>query len=349
MAYYTPAAREFLSEVAQAYQNSPGEVALAVGIIGTLLFGLSGYLVVQGRRSARRQQEWAEAEFRRTIEARDVPPSSVDALERMAQAWGKPQRKHRVVQEPATFDQAARQALRDGSVRPETVSALRVTLGIVHRNDRVPKSTTELAPDSPVHLRRRGREAVAGRIHGRHPDGFSVALGSAASSFPAGCTVDMLIKTPGGVFHVRTFSQGFEEGILHLRHREEIRHKQQRRHFRHSLRAQARIVVAGDGGRNEWVRLHDLGGGGASFTDPFTKEKEQGALAEGDALTVVLPGIGRNGGELSLPATVVRLSSTQAGERRCHVAFTNVPESDRDRIYQLLFSAERGNENRRRA
>jgi hypothetical protein len=364
MAYYTPAAREFLSEVAQAYHNSPGEVAVTVGLIGALLFGLSGYLVVQGRRSARREREWSADEFRRILRAREVPPSGEDALERIAEAWGKPHRKHRVVQDAAVFDRAARRALKEGTVRPETVSALRVTLGIVHRNDQVPKSTTELAVDAKVRLRSREGKVVGGRISAQHPAGFSVAVGAGASRFAAGRPVELLMKTTGGVFRVRTFSQGFEEGPVHLRHREEIRHTQQRRHFRRSLNAQARIVrsderrssgataarqepegppetpdPADQSAGSAWVRLHDLGGGGASFTDPFRNGGSP--LTEGDRVLVALPGIGRSGGDLSIPAEIVRLSEGESGERRCHVAFAEIPEGDRDRIYRLLFAAER--------
>lgn len=339
MEVYTPAGKEFLSEVAQAYHNSPEEIALVLGLFGALAIGLTIYLIVSSRRIARERREWSAREFERILQAREVPPSGADALETMAQLIGKPQEKHRLLTDPSIFDRAARLALKGEEVRPETVSALRVLLNISRRNGAVPRSTVELPVGSAIKLRRSGRKVFSGRVSAQRPDGFTVDVGSQAPHFPAGGRVELQLKTPGGVFRFHTFSQGFSEGHVQLRHREEVNHRQQRRHYRRQARVHARVEpVGGDG---EWTRLEDLGGGGASFSDPT------GALSEGDSLVLSLPGIGVNGGELRLPGRVLRISAgepdqgAREGPGLVHVAFSELSEGDRDRIYRLLFSLER--------
>jgi hypothetical protein len=324
---YTSAAREYLREVAQAYHNSPGEVALVLALFGVLIIGLTAHLVLNGRRNARRRREWSAAEYRRIIEEREVPPSAVDALEKLAAALDRPQEKHRLVQEASVFDRAARLAAKDGLVGPETISALRVTLGITHQNRAVPRSTTELPVGSTLSMRRKDGKPVNATVAAHRPEGFTVNAGAAASRFPVGGMVDLLLTTSAGVFRVQTFSQGFSDGQVHLRHREGVNRKQKRRHYRRSLRMQARVVHPS--GASEWVRVRDLGGGGASFRDP------SGSLSAEDRIVLVIPGAGAEGRELSLPARVVDRSEE---EQLCRIEFADVPESDRDRVYRLLFA-----------
>jgi hypothetical protein len=298
-----------------------------LGLFGALILGLTLYLVLSGRRSARRRREWSAAEFRRTIEEREVPPSGVDALEQLAAALDKPQEKHRIVQDAAVFDRAARLAGKDGLVASETISALRVTLGITHRNRAVPRSTTELPVGSKLSMRQNGSKAVNATVTAHHPEGFTVDAGAAAPRFPAGGMVDLLLTTPAGVFRVQTFSQGFSDGQVHLRHREGVNRNQKRRHYRRALRMQARVVRPSR--ESDWVRLRDLGGGGASFRDP------SGSLGAGDQVILVIPGAGAEGKDLSLPARVIDVSEE---ERLCRIEFGDIPDADRDRVYRLLFA-----------
>lgn len=325
---YSPAAQQFLREVAQAYHNSPEEVALVVGLFGALTIGLTSYLVIQSRRAARRRREWSQAEFERIVEARGVAPSGRDALERMADSFGRPQQKHRIVQEAPIFDRAARQATRDGLITSETVSALRVVLGITRRNGAVPRSTTDLAVGSTVAIRRNGNKPVPATVTAQQPEGFTVDAGAAASRFPAGGRVDVMLTTTAGVFRTSTFSQGFDNGTVHLRHREGVDRNQKRRHFRRAMRIHARLFLPD--GEDAWIRLRDLGGGGASFKNP------NGTLQPGSSVTIVLPGIGAEGRDLSLPARIVRTSEEG---NLCHAEFSDISESDRDRVYRVLFAS----------
>ncbi|MFW5785822.1 MAG: PilZ domain-containing protein [bacterium] len=324
---YSPAAREFLREVARAYHNSPEEVALVIALFGALAVGLTVYLAIESRRSARRRREWSQAEFDRIVESRGVAPSGRDALERMARAYGTPQQKHRIVQEAPVFDRAALQAARDGRITSETVSALRVVLGIPRRNGAVPRSTTELAVGSTVAIRRNGNKPVAATVTAQQPEGFTVDAGAAASRFPSGGRVEITLTTTAGVFRTTTFSQGFENGAVHLRHREGMDRNQKRRHYRRTTRFHAKLVLPD--GAETWIWLRDLGGGGASFKNP------EAGLQPGSSIAVVLPGIGPGGRDLALPAKIIRTS--EDGDL-CHAEFSGISESDRDRVYRVLFA-----------
>jgi c-di-GMP-binding flagellar brake protein YcgR len=159
------------------------------------------------------------------------------------------------------------------------------------------------------------------------PHHLKLQLHGGEHRFPTGSSVEIYYRNDRGVFRVATDVLGQEGKVLSVRHSERVSHEQRRKFFRKRVSEPAHVRYDSEEAESVHTRLLDLGGGGASFSNP------DGMFKLGDLVRIDLTA--RDGTRLSLHAKVLRLSERG---NVCHVEFYSVRESLRDKIYNMIFA-----------
>lgn len=325
--------RELVAEISAAFETSPLELALILGMMALMLGILIGYWV-HSRRVERRQREAIERErYERAVQEHSLSESEEALIGLLAEHLDAPLKKHLLLSNKAIFNSCAKKLVVERPELSDDVSALRLRLGFRDaRPDEPVSSTTEIPVGASVLLVRDGQRATGARVTTQQADAVVVAPIAPAEEFHTGMVVRLLYHNRAGVFAFRSRVVTATEGRLHIDHCETPEQIQRRRYYRHPIRRPAYVRPVGSGSPPEQTDFVEIGGGGASIGNPY------GKYAPGDDLEISFsPDSDR---ELSVVGTVVR---TSRGGDVLHVRFEHVRESTRDRIYRLIFGADRGN------
>lgn len=298
-----------------------------------LLFALwIGLLVHYHTRERRQQRAERMAAIREAwdehIRRLELPPSWVEVAETLSRYLRDPDEKYLLFENQQSFNLAAEAALSDGAVREDTISALRVHLGFSVPRQGSPISTASLSPGATVFVRAsRDRKTVRARVLAPDAHHLKLQLPPETPRIAAGSSVQVYYRNDRGIFRMVTNVLGQEDGVLSLRHSERVSREQKRKFFRKRVSEPARVSHDSDESEQHPSRIRDLGGGGASFTNP------DGLFSVDELVRVHLSA--RDGSHLTLHAKVLRLSDEG---NVCHVEFFSIRESVRDKIYNMIFA-----------
>lgn len=295
-----------------------------MAFVGVLVY----YYHREARRAREQQERIAREAYDEHIRRLELPPSWIEVTDTLGRYFRNPREKHRIFENPQSFNVAASAALADQAVREDTVAALRIRLGHSVSEGGAPTSTASLRKRAKVFVRRpRSRTVSRGVVTSPDAHRLVIELASPAPRFPAGTGLEVLYRNERGIFRIVTTVLGQEDTELSLRHSENVSREQKRKFFRKRVSEPARIRRDSEESESYTTRLLDLGGGGASFTNP------DALFRLGDLLRIELTA--RDGALLSLHAKVLRLSNNG---NVCHVEFYSIRESVRDKIYNMIFS-----------
>ena len=329
----------------QSFERSPVEVVIFIVLTAAIV----ALLIEAGRRqrrSARAQRiAGANERFRRVVERTGMSGGDLATLERMVATLEDPEcQRDRVVLQGAAFDRAVRRLRATGPVPPAHVAALRRQLELPERAVATIHSTADLPAGQILTCVTRTVAPFAARVVAVDESGISAKAGRDFKMPAAGSAVRVGIGLPSGLYRFasRIRRVDLTSRTIVVDHCDRIDRQQNRAWFRRSLTLPARIERIRDDGDRQSVddtddrqratldrptlktRLADLGGNGASCTNPTP------ALHAGDRLVLHLDD---EDTRVSLPATVVR---TSRGDRLLHVQFTDVRSADRDRLMRLV-------------
>lgn len=299
-----------------------GLLLLLVVWIGILFY----YHSREKRRQRQARERVAAEAWEEHIERLELPPSWVEVAETLARYLRDPVDRHLLFENQQAFNAAARAALADGAVREGTVSALRVRLGFSVSDAGSPISTASLNEGSTVFVKR-GRTPLRATVLAPDPHHLKLQLHGEGQHFRRGSSVELYYRNARGVFRMVTDVLGQQEGVLSLRHSEQVSQEQKRKFFRKRISEPARVSYDSEEAEPIATRIRDLGGGGASFVNPDRVFKL------GDLVRLELSA--RDGTHLELHAKVLRLSEQG---NVCHVEFYSIRESLRDKIYNMIFA-----------
>ena len=326
---YSDAAQDFISDVAAAYRSSPIEATLflllILGGIGVLVY----YVVRENRKFRAERLRRAQEIYADQVASLELTPSWQDALEKMAAYLEEPKEKYLLLENEGLFNRTASRAIADGSVQPDTVSALRVRLGFrKNPNSRI-SSTASIPEGTTVYLRLSKQDApIRGTVLAHAPHSFRVEVGSTAPSITPGRSIEVFYQNAAGIFRIATLVQKREDNLVWLRHSEELSHKQQRLFFRRHYREPVTVKPVQGHFDPLKTTFVDLGGGGASLRD------ETNAFQVGDILELEFRS--NDGKPLRVFAEVLRLSHKG---QIAHTKFVSIREQVRDKIYNTIFRA----------
>ncbi|MFW5643586.1 MAG: PilZ domain-containing protein [Alkalispirochaeta sp.] len=273
-----------------------------------------------------------------------------------------------LLQSQGLFNQAATLALADRVVTPGSLSSLRVRLGFTGRVVGAQlHSSVDIPPGASVLLELRRSREVPATVLSASTDTLRVTLQPTSVTtshndeprLTPGRTVRVVYQNEAGVFAFESAVLQRKGVELSLQHSEDIVSIQKRDHYRKKIRLPVSVSSALSDDDPVPSEFLDIGGGGASLYNPDKRFQPGDSIfltfsvgAEGDSgREGQIAQEGRAGGDsqfakevqtgrlehprsLDLVATVLR---TSLGGRVIHVRYGNIRESDRDRVYRLLF------------
>jgi hypothetical protein len=316
-----------MNTVAVGFETSLAEsIAVIAIVVALVVFLVIHGLRVQYRRERERDHEAAER-YRELADALRLTPSEEQLVEQLAGTLRRPRDKHLLLESQGQFNQAAGTLLQRDTVTAGQVSGLRVKLGYTGRPIGLhPRSSVDLPVDSAVTIESATGRVLEGKVKSSASNALRVHIDHGVAPLPEGVPVQVVYQNESGRFAFDTTVLLREDLDLYLQHTEDIAKEQQRRHYRRAMQLPVSVyrdLSDDDPLQSEFV---DLGGGGASLRNPDLR------FDTGDTLGLMfeLP----SGELMELPATVTRTSRKRT---ILHVRYGNIRESQRDRIYRLLF------------
>jgi len=320
---------KFFDDISRGFQHSPLQILLAIALL--LLF--IGFLIFMYKLQKKRLRETRNRRYLELHKAAmaklNLNPSELHLLERLSRYLKTPQRKYLLLVNHSTFNACATRLCREEDVREVSLSALRIKLGFSAQDpERIPSSTAELPQGLPVLITSRIGKRAAGRVAGSRPQSLIISP-TEPIRLPCGIPVTVYFQNLSGVFSFTTHVQDTQEKAeptIHLAHSETIRRTQRRAYFREKLSLPIFVRPAGSEEKPLLSAFLDLGGGGASLTNPQNRFKA--------GMDLELTFIPSKADRLTLTAKVIRSSR---GGKVLHVRFGTITDSVRDRIIGSLF------------
>ncbi|MFP4205245.1 MAG: flagellar brake protein [Spirochaetota bacterium] len=322
---------DFFADFYRGFAAQPAEIVLVIVLVLLFVGGLTVVFIVWSRREARRRRERAEQLYRHQLERFDLTPEETWAIETMARHLHAPERKYVLLTAQGMYNSCAERALAEDELTEEQVAALRVKLGFAGKQTtKPPNSTSEIPTGAAVLLHQHGESAVRGRVVAHEPGAVVVQLDEGEREFRGGSAVTVLYQTNAGIFSFESTVRGRDGVMLRIAHDEDPNRIQRRQYYRKSVELPVFVRPTGSEKAPLATRFIDIGGGGASLQNPSSK------FGRGTELELTFHPDSH--APLNLQGRVVRTSERG---RVLHVAFEKLREPTRDKLFRLLFKAER--------
>ncbi len=322
---------DFFRDFYIGFAASPGEVALVILLIVAFIGALVATFVIRSRRETAVRRRSAEEAYQEHLQAFSLTPSDLAAIEQMALHLDAPERKYLLLVSQGIYNSCAERALEAGELSEQQVAALRVKLGFAGKQTtKPPASTTEIPVGAAVLLRKKEEPPLQARVLAQEPDSFLVEHDEEAEIFTYGTALTVLYQTNAGIYAFESVVEGREGSVLYLAHDEEPSRMQRREYFRQNVDLPVYVRPTGSNRKPIATRFIDVGGGGASLRNPSPK------FVRGTDLELTFHP--DSDAPLNLHGRVVR---TSRQGRVLHLKFEKLRESTRDKIFGLLFRAQR--------
>lgn len=313
-------------EISKGFVKSPLEICLFIIIILAIVIG--SFLLYRHGIKKYSEDKLLQAQrlFDLAVTRKGVSEAEREVLERLASHLKRSEGKNLLFEKKAVFNACVRKLLREEKVSSSLLASLRLKLGFnVLGNEGIPHSSAELPLEMPVLIMQKGRRQNTGRVLGVDSRSLIIELGDASTPPKPGIPVSIVFENPSGHYSFTTSVKAVGKGIINVAHSEAIERFQRRTFYRKKLLMPVYVKRTGTEEHHTLTTLIDLGGGGASITNP----EQRFVLDDKLSLTFFTPGRKR----INLSATVVRVSEN--GET-LHLSFGDMPESSRDRILRFL-------------
>lgn len=317
--------------LASGFSTSAAETAIFFSIMAVALILWIGTSIHRVRLENRSRDNQAEAYFHHLLETRGLSASEKDLLLRMAACMRNRRERYLLLQDHRTFNQIAATILEsDETASRADISSLRMSLGFAGEpTGSGPRSTTELTPGELVHIRRPNREPLPARVMGHERSYMRVRIEAEKNPFSAGQAVQVIYRNSAGIFSFGSTVFRHRDKDLELSHSEGARRLQRRQHYRRTFTWSVTIAPRHDPEESIKSEFRELGGNGATVLNP------KGRFTSGEEVELTFDPGGEGEDTISLYGIIERTSEEDS---LVHIRFFGMPESERDRIYRLLFN-----------
>ena len=237
---------QFLRSIAAGFQKSPRQIAIFTGLILVFIAVLIYFAVHQAKKSTERRRQATQGRFNSLLKERSLTAADRELLEKMSTYLGKESDKPRLLENDFTFDTAAERLRREENVPDTAIAALRLKLGFkIDSMERIPHSSTELPVGMPVVIGQKGKGRIGARIHKQDAYSLIVELDPGYESQPEkGMPVHVYFNNLSGIFGFSTILLGAKNGIVKLRHSENLKRIQRRQFYRKKLKLPVYVKAA---------------------------------------------------------------------------------------------------------
>lgn len=297
-------------------------------IVGVPLTVFVLIAVLQMRKARIAAATQAETQYRQALKRRTLDPSQTALVETLAREVPDQLRRHELLSNPRVFQAAAERALRSGSTTEEALAALRVSLGFKSQDPaRAVYSTAELTAELPLIVEQEKVRRFRAHTEKVEPDAITIVTEDGEIPPAPGSSLQVYLKREAGVFTFPSRVLSLDGSRARIAHSEKIGRYQKRAYYRRKLSMPVAVRVAGSEEKQANYRFLDLGGGGASITNPELR------FRPGDDIEIAFsPGTGE---PIELVGEVIRLSD--AG-KVMHISFGPLREAMRDRIIGFILN-----------
>lgn len=271
----------------------------------------------------------AEETFGAALRKRALPPDQASLISRLARHAPDPMRKHELLSSPRVFQAALDRARRAESIDEGQIAALRVALGFgTRQGEGTVYSTTEIAAETALIVEQEKVRRFRAKAEAVEAAGITIVTEDGEVPPAVGASLQVYFKREAGVFTFSSRVVSLQGSRARIAHSESISRYQKRQYYRRKLAIPVQVRVAGSEEKPASYRFVDIGGGGASISNPDLR------FRPGDDIEITFEPPG--GESMELVGEVVRLS--EAG-KVMHVAFGPLREATRDRIIGYVLNA----------
>lgn len=314
-------------EISKGFVHTP----LEIGIYIILILGIIALLLLLYRYQVKkiRKEKTVRALriYEDIIRKKGLGHQELDILKKLAMYLRDPQEKNLLLENQSTFNTCARKLQNDNRVSTSSLASLRLKLGFKREGpEQIPHSSSELPEDLPLLITQKGKKHCPGRLSKIEPRYLTVTLENGSLPPKPGLPVQVYFQNRSGLFCFTTSIQNYGKGLIMVSHSENIKRLQRRKFYRKTIMLPVYIKLTGSQEPPIRSAIIDLGGGGASVSNPGRQ------FVPEDDIEISFSTPGKN--RINLKASVVRLSNEG---KTMHITFSPMPDSTRDLIIRFLF------------
>jgi hypothetical protein len=315
-------------ELSQGLRQMGGSALIFLPLALIPIGALVAITVLQLRRSRSQASTKAEGAFQQALKKRTLDPAEVSLLKVLAGYVPDELRRPEILSNPRVFQAAVERALRSQSLQEDDVAALRVSLGFSSQDsNRTVNSTAELPVELPLIVEQEKVRRFRAKMEKVEPRGMTILTEDGEIPPAAGSILQIYFKREAGIFTFSSRVISLDGPRARIAHSEKISRYQKREYYRRKLAMPVQVRVAGSEEKPAQHKFLDLGGGGASITNPDLR------FRPGDDIEITFkPGTEE---PFELVGEVIRLSD--AG-KVMHVSFGPIREAMRDRIIGYILN-----------
>lgn len=334
---------DVLQDVTRGFQSRPFELVLLILILAGFVIFLVVVVSLQVKRRNEERIRRAQQLYEQAAAAKKLTKSERNIIEYLSRELTNGHlRKHEIINDLATFAEAAEKLRAKGRLSRRTIYEMRNKL----------KSSGRPPQDEEVKATRRFEEGMHiyfidennRRFHGTIVENRSSILlikpNVETAQLSEGLQLAGYFKRPDGIYSFKTHVHKKRGDIIACPHSDTIKKEEEkdkkneqekkeqkkRDFFRKEIKQQILIQYHVVDAESVETMLLDLGGGGARVGNPEEKFKEND--------TVLLHLDLAQEGEVAVGGKVVGVSEDK---KELHIQFDNIPDSTRDKIMGFLF------------
>jgi len=317
--------------IMDSLQSSARQRVILITLI-VLLFLISiTAILIQHLKKVMTERRESENTFRQTLQNVRMTAREIEILNIMTDlSYIKPERKYLLVQDAATFSNAAEELLRRGEIEIDELRKLRNKLDVCcFRRAKVINTTKELPEGLHLYITKYSPEGFHGMIVQRKYEYFAVRVKEPFKELEVGDICGIFFKRGRETFRIHTPLKLIKKDILYFPHTEEVEKAQKRNFYRRQALLPAVLRKEGYITEEYHTRLVDIGGGGARVESPSEK------FRKGDAVTFLFKT--PNGETFEVSGEIVK--TTEMNEKEyLHIHFLSIDDAARDRIIGFVLS-----------
>ncbi len=317
---------QFFKTISESFQASTLEIVLIFTGLVLFLGMLLGTYFYQKKKRREKRIKASEKIFDALLQKGSFSVEEKAILETLSrEVPGGDEKKHLLLKNPYVFSEVSGEKIKEGELSAESIEALKKKLAACcFEKAKAIKTSDDLPPGIHLYIMQDKSVGFHGELDKKDRGELAIKLYDADAVFQEGGKVNIYFKTKNATLYFSPRVIQSTPQLLRVSHPEKIQKVQRRKFYRKTISQPVSIRRVGE--RSAWeTRTIDLGGGGMSIINPEDK------LLAGErvALVLRLP----DAGEIKLSGKIMRMSK---GNRRLHIRFDAMKETERDKIIGFI-------------
>ncbi len=315
--------------ILQGFRASPSQILLiAAGVIVPVSV-LVAFTIRRTRRLGAESRKRNEALYQGELLKHQFEPAELALVECLVEYLPHQAGKHDLLTSAAVFQAAVERADEYEELPEEEISALRVKLAFGSQDpERSIHSSAELSEELSLIIIQKKVRKLRATLTSIEPTSLGIRVEDNEIPPAAGTEIQVYFKRQSGIFTFTSRVISLDGANAAIAHSENVNRYQKRTYYRRKISIPVLVTLAGSEEKPARYSFVDLGGGGASITNPDLR------FRPGDDIEIKFAPSSEE--RIELIGEIIRLSD--AGHVM-HMAFGPIREAMRDRIIGFILNA----------